>query len=99
MSLRSYYINLDYFDNDLNIFTNSILKRIITDIRRRNDETKTLERISITRDILLQLLSKLHQNNKDQIYIHVVFSLTFIDFLRLNEIIYIVIDSALNSFN
>ena len=65
MSLRLYHIDLNYFDNDLNIFANSILKRIIADIRRRNDETKTLERTSITRNILLQLFSKLHQCNKD----------------------------------
>ena len=53
ISLRLHHINLDYFDNDLNIFANSILKRIIADIRKRNDETRTLERISITRNILL----------------------------------------------
>ena len=65
ISLRSYYINLDYFDNDLNVFANSILKRIIADIKKRNDETRTLKRTSITRNILLQLFSKLHQCNKD----------------------------------
>ena len=99
MSLRSHYIDLDYFDNDLNVFANSILKRIIADIKRRNNETRTLERTSITRNILLSLLSKLYQSNKDQINIYVVFLLIFVNFLRLNEITYIVIDLTLNEFS
>ena len=53
ISLRSHHIDLNYFDNDLNIFANSILKRIIADIKKRIDEMKTFKRTSITRDILL----------------------------------------------
>ena len=52
INLRSHYINLDYFDNDLNIFANSILKRIIVDFKKRNDETRIFKKTSITRDIL-----------------------------------------------
>ena len=44
MSLRSYHVDLSYSDTDLKIFINSLLKRIIVDIKKRNDETNTKER-------------------------------------------------------
>ena len=99
MGLRSHHIDLDYSDNDLNAFANPILKRIIAGIRRRNGEAGTLERTSITRDILLQLLSKLHQSNRDQANIHAAFSLAFAGFLRLDEITYTATDLASDDFS
>ena len=58
MRLRLYHVNLEYTQDELKTFTHLLLKRVIADIKRRNNEIDTRKRISITRDVFLVLLEK-----------------------------------------
>ena len=88
VSLRSYHVNLDYSDLDLKVFINSLLKRIVVDIKRRNDEINTKKRRSITKNILLKLLEQIDVINLEDCNLHAFFCLVFVVFLRIDEFIY-----------
>ena len=88
VSLRSYHVNLDYSDLDLKVFINSLLKRIVVDIKRRNDEINTKKRRSITKNILLKLLAQIDVINLEDCNLHAFFCLVFVVFLRIDEFIY-----------
>ena len=88
MSLRSYHVNLDYNDLDLKVFINSLLKRIVVDIKRRNDEINTKKRRSITKNILLKLLEQIDIINLEDCNLHTFFCLVFVVFLRIDEFTY-----------
>ena len=88
MSLRSYHVNLNYNDFDLKIFINSLLKRIVVDIKRRNDEINTKKRRSITKNILLKLLAQIDVINLEDCNLHTFFCLVFVVFLRIDEFTY-----------
>ena len=88
VSLRSYHVNLDYSDLDLKVFINSLLKRIVVDIKRRNDEINTKKRRSITKNILLKLLEQIDMINLENFNLHTFFYLVFVVFLRIDEFTY-----------
>ena len=88
IDLRSYHVNLSYSDVDLKIFTNLLLKRIIVDIKRRNDEANTKKRRLITKNILLQLLKKIYMFILKSYNLSAFFCLVFVVFLRVDEFIY-----------
>ena len=89
IDLRSYHVDLSYSDADLKIFVNLFLKRIIVDIKRRNNEVNTKERRSITRDILLKLLKKI-LITFENCMLKVFFCLVFVVFLSIDEFTYFV---------
>ena len=84
INLRSYHVNLDYSDLDFN----SLLKRIVVDIKRRNDEINTKKRRSITKNILLKLLEQIDVVNLENCNLHAFFCLVFVVFLRIDEFTY-----------
>ena len=88
MSLRSYHVNLNYSGLDLKVFINSLLKRIVVDIKRRNDEINTKKRRSITKNILLKLLAQIDVINLEDCNLHAFFCLVFVVFLRIDEFTY-----------
>ena len=88
VNLRSYHVNLDYSDLDLKVFINSLLKRIVVDIKRRNDEINTKKRHSITKNILLKLLKQIDVINLEDCNLHAFFCLVFVVFLRIDEFTY-----------
>ena len=88
VNLRSYHVNLNYSDLDLKIFINSLLKRIVVDIKRRNDEINTKKRRSITKNILLKLLAQIDVINLEDCNLHAFFCLVFVVFLRIDEFTY-----------
>ena len=73
IDLRSYHVNLNYNDLDLKIFINSLLKRIVVDIKRRNDEINTKEKRSITKNVLLKLLEQINVINLENCNLHAFF--------------------------
>ena len=81
-------MNLDYNDLDLKVFINSLLKRIIVDIKKRNDEINTKEKRSITKNVLLKLLEQNNVINLEDCNLHVSFYLVFVVFFRIDEFIY-----------
>ena len=85
VSLRLYHVNLDYSDVDLKVFINSLLKRIVVDIKRRNDEINTKKKRSITKNVLLKLLEQIDVINLEDCNLHAFFYLVFIVFLRIDE--------------
>ena len=88
INLRSYHVNLDYSDLDLKVFINSLLKRIVVDIKRRNDEINTKKRRSITKNVLLKLLEQIDVINLESCSLHASFCLVFVVFLRIDEFTY-----------
>ena len=80
VSLRSYHVNLNYSDFDLKIFINSLLKRIVVDIKKRNDEINTKKRRSITKNVLLKLLEQIDVINLEDCNLHASFYLVFVVF-------------------
>ena len=88
ISLRSYHVNLNYSDLDLKVFINSLIKRIVVDIKRRNDEINTKERRSITKNVLLKLLEQINVINLEDCNLHAFFCLAFVVFLRIDEFTY-----------
>ena len=62
-------------------------------------KTNRRERRSITKDLLLRLLKRLNTNTLDDVNIHVAFCLTFANFFRVNEFIYIKVDAQTNDFD
>ena len=88
VSLRSYHVNLDYSDLDLKVFINSLLKRIVVDIKRRNDEINTKKRRSITKNVLLKLLEQIDVINLESCSLHASFCLVFVVFFRIDEFTY-----------
>ena len=88
VDLRSYHVNLNYSDLDLKVFINFLLKRIVVDIKRRNNETNTKKRRSITKNVLLKLLEQIDVINLENYSLHASFCLVFVVFLRIDEFTY-----------
>ena len=88
VNLHSYHVNLNYSDLNLKIFINSLLKRIVVDIKRRNDEINTKERRLITKNVLLKLLEQINVINLENYNLHAFFCLVFVVFLRIDEFTY-----------
>ena len=88
IDLHSYYVDLDYSEFTLKIFINSLLKRIIVDIKRRNNEVNTKERRSITKNVLLKLLKQINVINLEDCNLHASFCPVFVVFLRIDKFTY-----------
>ena len=85
-ALKSAHIDRDY--SNFSIFNSSLLQRHIREIKRKYQEDDRRERKFITRDILLKLLAKFDINIKWNVTMHVVFCLTFANFLRVKKFTY-----------
>ena len=75
----------DFGVEDLAIFYHSSLQRLITGIRRRRGEEDNRERLPITKDFLLQLVSQLDLTVESQAVIRAAYCLTFATFLRAGK--------------
>ena len=84
--LRSAHVDLGY--EDLAMFQNAQLQRIIAGNRRLHGEADLLERRPITRDLLLQILPFFDRNTKKGATLHAAFCLAFAAFLRIGEFTY-----------
>ena len=84
--LRSYCVNLGLVA-DLTAFEDPRLQRILCGIKifHAARETEPRERLPITRDILLCLISRLDQNTHEGATLYVAFCLAFAAFLRIGE--------------
>ena len=90
---------MSYSLQETKIFAHSLLKRICQSARRRMRKTSRRERRSIIKDFLLRLLKRLNTNTLDDVNMHVAFCLTFANFLRVSEFIYIKVDVQTNDFD
>ena len=97
--VRSHHVDMSYSLQETKIFVHSLLKRICQDARRRMRKTNRRERRSITKDLLFRLLKRLNTNTFDDDNMHVAFCLTFANFFRVNEFIYIKVDAQTNDFD
>ena len=70
---------------DLSVFQNPQLQRIIAGSRRLRGEADTKERYPITKDLLLRLLPHLNRNTRYKATIQAAFCLAFAAFLRVSE--------------
>ena len=85
-SLRSYHIDMGY---DTRVFADEQLAKIIWGVIKLYPDTILLhEQISITREILVQLLSQLDLQTRRGALLAAVFTLAFAAFLRSGEFTY-----------
>jgi len=85
--LRSYCVDQGYSTADFEVFTHPQVQRTIKGARRlypaREDVTR--ERLPITKNILLRVLSRLSLDSYEGICLHAAFCLAFAGFLRIGE--------------
>ena len=84
---------------ELEVYSHPILQRIIAGLRRLYGEGETHERRPITRDILLQLISRFNQRTLEGANLHSAFCLAFAGFLRMGEFTYDKVECDFNSWN
>ena len=84
---------------ELKVYSHPILKRVISGLRRLSGEGDTRERRSITRDILLKLISSFDQTTLEGANFHTAFCLAFTGFLRMGEFTYNKVESDFSSWN
>jgi hypothetical protein len=82
--IRSYHVDHLF---DLNVFDHSRLQKMLRE-EKRMFLTIKITRLLITKDIL-QLITRDHLTNINEINLNVVFKIEWAKFLRLKEIIYI----------
>jgi hypothetical protein len=99
--IRSYHVDIKYFDKTLRIFQSNSLQKIINEIKRVHEKTSTRERLSIVKLILMQFLETLDTLTLLDVILHSIFILAFIALLRLDEITWIDenIDSSFNDWH
>jgi hypothetical protein len=99
--VKSYHVDMKHFDETLRIFHNNALQRMINEIKRVHEKSRSRERLSIVRLILMQLLETLNSSTLLNAILHSTFILTFAALLRLDEITWIEknIDSAFNDWH
>jgi hypothetical protein len=78
-----------HFDETLRIFHSNVLQRMINEIKRVHEKSRSRERFSIVRFILMQLLKTLDLSTLLDAILHSTFILTFAALLRLDEITWI----------
>ena len=88
--VRLVYIDMGY--EDLAAFHSPQLERVITSLRRMRNETGSLERRPITKDLLLQMLPYFSLRTREGVTLYAVFYLTFAIFLRVGEFTYTIKD-------
>ena len=84
--VRSAHVDMGY--DDLSVFHNPQLQRIIAGMRRMRGEAHTKEREPITKDLLLELLPRCDQSTKEGSVLHASYCLAFAGFLRVGEFTY-----------
>lgn len=84
--LRSFLVDLGV--SDLQIFQHPSIHRMITGLKRREGEVDKRERLPVTRDILLKLLTQLDTKVETHAIIHAAYCLAFAAFLRVGEFTY-----------
>jgi hypothetical protein len=87
--VRSYYVDMKHFDETLRIFHNNALQRMINEIKRVHEESRSREKFSIVRFILMQFLETLDSSTLLDVILYSTFILTFATLLRLDEITWI----------
>ena len=95
--VRSAHVDLGY--EDLSMFQNAQLQRMITGNRRLHGEAETRERRPITKELLLQMLPFFNQNTKEGAVLHAAFCLAFAAFLRIGEFTYTSRDRQASDFS
>ena len=84
---------------NLDVFHHPVLDRILTGIKRKNGEAEKRERLPITREILIKLLSRLDQTKEKGANLHAAYCLAFAGFLRAGEFTYTTQDVLDSSFD
>jgi hypothetical protein len=84
--VKSYHVDMRHLDETLRIFHSNALQRMINEIKRVHEKSKSRERLSIVRFILMQLLETLDSSTLLDAILHSTFILTFAALLRLDEI-------------
>ena len=97
--LRFYYTNLNYFKQNIEMFSHFMLIRQCFDIKRRVDETNIVVRRFIIKDLLLKLLDFLDIHDENQMNLYAVFCLIYVVFLKMNEFTYKQTDASTSNFN
>ena len=94
--MKKYLTSVKFFHIDIkcnrknidDVFSHDQMKRIFQNVKRTRETFATQRRSSFTKNILLRLLVTCDMKINVDVNYHVVFCLTFTDFLRLSEIIY-----------
>ena len=86
IGVRSLHVDMSY--EDLLPFHSPLLKRVIAGLCRMRGEAETRERRSITKDLLLQMLSYFDRKTREGVTLYTVFCLVFAGFLRSGEFTY-----------
>jgi hypothetical protein len=84
--VRFYHVDMRHLDETLRIFHSNVLQRMINEIKRVHEESRSRERLSIVKFILMQLLETLDSSTLLDAILHSTFTLTFATLLRLDEI-------------
>jgi hypothetical protein len=92
---------MKHLDETLRIFHSNVLQRMINEIKRVHEKSRSRERFLIVRLILMQLLETLDSSTLLDAILHSTFILTFAALLRLDEITWIEkdIDSTFNDWH
>ncbi len=73
---------------ELEIFHHLALERIVTRIKKLQDEAEKKKRCPITKPIPLHLFAQLNKSSLKDIKLHATYSLAFAAFLRIREFIW-----------
>jgi hypothetical protein len=84
--IRFYHVDMKHLDKTLRIFHNNVLQKMINEIKRVHEKSRSRERLSIIKLILMQLLETLNSLTLLNAILHSTFILTFAALLRLDEI-------------
>ena len=84
--LRSAHVDIGY--EDLSVFHSPLLQRMIAGVRRLHGEADTKERLPLTKDLLLRLLSVFDSGDESALTMRAAFCLAFAGFLRIGEFTY-----------
>jgi hypothetical protein len=86
IKIRFYDVDMKYLDETLRIFHNNALQRMINEIKRVYEKSRSRERLSIVKFILMQLLKTFDSSTLLDAILYSTFILTFAALLRFNEI-------------
>lgn len=83
--VRSYYVELEAFKEELKIFHTLIFERIIACIRQFNRKPNVKERHLITQPVLCTILTKLDKNTQQEASLYAAFCFAFAGFFSIGE--------------
>jgi hypothetical protein len=84
--IKSYHVEMKHFDETLRIFHSNVLQRMINEIKRVHEKSRSRERLSIVKLILMQFLATLDSSTLLDAILHSTFILMFAALLYLDEI-------------